>query len=71
VQAADARPTAAQAQAADEAARQLPALAARWQDIVVREVPALNRRLQSAQLPLVDRDRPPSHPEAGGDQDEG
>jgi hypothetical protein len=68
---ADAAPTAAQAKAAEELAQAIPGLVERWQSLANTRVPAANRRLKGARLPLLDPDAPPSHEEEGLDRDEG
>jgi photosystem II stability/assembly factor-like uncharacterized protein len=54
VEGADARPTAATVSAVEETSRALAALLARWKAIQARDIPELNRKLQSAQLPVLD-----------------
>ena len=54
VEGADARPTAAAVSAVEEARKTLAALLARWNEIQARDIPELNRKLQSAQLPVLD-----------------
>jgi len=68
---ADAAPTEAQSSAAASLSQSLPALVRQWQAIKDQRVPALNRRLKEAHLPLVDPGAPPSHEEEGSDRDEG
>jgi hypothetical protein len=54
VEGADARPTAAAITAVEGAGKTLAGLLARWNEIKTRDVPELNRKLQSAQLPVLD-----------------
>jgi len=54
VEGADARPTAATVSAVDGTGQALAALLARWKEIQTRDIPELNRKLQSAQLPVLD-----------------
>jgi photosystem II stability/assembly factor-like uncharacterized protein len=54
VEGADARPTPAAVSAAEETEKTLADLLARWNEIKTRDVPELNRKLRSAQLPVLD-----------------
>ena len=54
VEGADARPTAATVSAVDGAGKSLAALLARWNEIQARDIPELNRKLQAAQLPVIE-----------------
>ena len=67
----DAAPTAAQTQATDAAAQQLPVLLQQWQSILTKDVPALNQQRKGAGAPEINPDTAPSHENAGMDQDEG
>ena len=67
----DAAPTAAQASAAATLSASLPGLVEQWRAILGRRVPALNRQLREARLPLLDPEAPPSRQEAGLDRDAG
>jgi len=58
VEGADARPTAAAITAVEETGKTLAKLLARWNEIKTRDVPELNRKLQSAQLPVLDLSKP-------------
>jgi photosystem II stability/assembly factor-like uncharacterized protein len=71
VQRVDAGPTAAQSDAAARATGAVPPLVERWKAMLARELPAINKRIRAAHLTPIDPDLPPSHGEAGGDQDEG
>jgi hypothetical protein len=51
---ADARPTASTVSAVEETNRSLASLLARWNEIQTRDIPELNRKLQSAKLPVLD-----------------
>jgi photosystem II stability/assembly factor-like uncharacterized protein len=68
---ADAAPTAAESQAADQLANQLPAVLQQWQSFVSNEVPTLNQQLKAAGLPTISIEQPPAPQDAGMDQDEG
>ena len=67
----DAAPTAAQLQAVDAAAQQLPDLLQQWQSILTKDLPALNQQRKGAGVPEINPDAVPSHENAGMDQDEG
>jgi len=67
----DAAPTPAQVQAVDTEAQPLPALLQRWQEILTKDLPAVNQQLKSAGQPAIDPDLPPTHSEPGMDVDEG
>jgi hypothetical protein len=68
---ADAGPTAAQASAAAALAQSLPALLQRWRSLVDRRVPALNRRLKEAHLPILDLQASSAKEEESLNRDEG
>ena len=54
VEGADARPTAATVSAVEETNRSLATLLSRWNEIQTRDIPELNRKLQTAHLPVLD-----------------
>jgi hypothetical protein len=54
VEGADARPTAATVSAIEGTSQALASLLARWNEIQTRDIPELNRKLQSAKLPVLD-----------------
>ena len=54
IEGADAGPTAATLSAFEETLKALTTLLARWKEIATRDLPALNRELQKAQLPVLD-----------------
>ncbi len=54
VEGADARPSAATVSAIEETGKTLAALLSRWNEVQTRDIPELNRKLQSAQLPVLD-----------------
>jgi hypothetical protein len=68
---ADAGPTAAQATAVAALSQSLPDLVRRWQAIVGRRVPALNRRLEKGRLPPLGLQAAPAREEEGLNRDEG
>jgi hypothetical protein len=68
---ADAGPTAAQTSAVTALSQSLLALVRQWQSIVGQRVPALNRRLKQAHLPVVDPEVAPPGEEEGMNRDEG
>jgi hypothetical protein len=68
---ADAGPTSAQASAVAALAQSLPPLLQRWRSVVDQRVPALNRRLKGAHLPVLDLQASSAKEEESLDRDEG
>jgi len=68
---ADAGPTVAQASAATALAQSLPALLQGWRSIVDQRVPALNRRLTAAHLPVLELQASSAKEEESLNRDEG
>jgi photosystem II stability/assembly factor-like uncharacterized protein len=71
VEQADAAPTAAQVRVASTLEERLGGLRQQWQTILTQEIPALNRKLQAAGLPVLRPDAPVPQPDPGVDRDEG
>jgi hypothetical protein len=68
---ADVGPTAAQTSAVAALSQSLPVLERQWRTIVDQRVPALNRQLKEARLPILDPEAAPSREEEGLNRDEG
>jgi hypothetical protein len=71
VEQADAAPTAAQVRTASTLQERLEGLRRQWQTLLAQDVPALNRELQGAGLPVLRPHAPVSEPDPGVDRDEG
>jgi hypothetical protein len=66
---ADAAPTAAQVKAADHAGEEATDALKRWERVKESSIPALNRQLQGAHLPVLNLEQKPENMPESGDED--
>ena len=66
---ADAAPTAAQLKAADHASEEVSEALRRWEKSRASSIPALNRQLEAAHLPVLNLEQKPESMPDGGDED--
>jgi photosystem II stability/assembly factor-like uncharacterized protein len=66
---ADAAPTAAQLKAADRTSEEVSEALARWEKSKASSIPALNRQLEGAHLPILNLEQKPQSMPDSGDED--
>ncbi len=69
VQKADAEPTAGLTDAAESTATDYATLMKRWDEVLSKDIPILNRRLRIAKLPLIHADATPQAEQPHGDEE--
>jgi hypothetical protein len=66
---ADAAPTAAQAKAAAHASEETAEALKHWERVRDESIPALNRQLEGAHLPILNLEQKPENMPESGDED--
>jgi predicted ATPase len=69
VQKADATPTVALTEAAESTAADYATLMKRWDEVLSKDIPILNRRLRIAKQPLIHADATPQAEQPHGDEE--